>query len=92
MKELENMEFLKTNFYYVSTDNNYSDIFSRSSQMLPENIGAILGNYKNGNYDLHSAIFGKFDVKSFISSTNEEPPNHLVTSVPGIYESWGKVF
>ena len=60
--------------------------------MLPENIEAILGNYKNGNYGLNSAIFGKFDVKRFISSTNEEPPNHLDTSVPGIYEARGKVF
>ena len=47
IQDLVNMGFLKTNFYYVSTNNNYSDLFSRSSQMLPENIGAILGNYKN---------------------------------------------
>ena len=42
IQELVNMGFLKTNFYYESENNNYSDLFSRSSQMLPENIGAIL--------------------------------------------------
>ena len=92
IQELLGMGFLKTNFYYVSTNHNYSDLFSRPAQMLPENIGAILGSYKNGKFDLISPIFGHFDVKRFILSTNEEPPEHLDTSVPGIYESRGKVF
>ena len=60
--------------------------------MLPENFETIFGNYKNGHYDLNSAIFGKFDVKKFIASINEQPPSHLDTSIPGVYETRGKVF
>ena len=92
IQELANKDFLKSNFFYVSTNNNHSDILSRPSQMLPENFETIFGNFKNGHYDLNSAIFGKFDVKKFISSINEQPPSHLDTSIPGVYETRGKVF
>ena len=47
IQELANLGFLKTNFYYVSTKYNYSDILSRPAHMKPENIIAILGNYQN---------------------------------------------
>ena len=59
--------------------------------MLPENLETIFGCYKNGQYDHNSVIFGKFDVKKFITSINEEPPN-LDTAIPGVYETSGKVF
>ena len=76
IQELVGMGFPKTNFYYVSKNHNHSDLLSRPAQMLPKNIGAILGSYKNGKFDLISPIFGHFDVKRFILSTNEEPPEH----------------
>ena len=51
----------------------------------------MFGCYKNGQYDLNSVIFGKFDVKKFIASTNEESPGHLDTAIPGVYETRSKV-
>ena len=32
------------------------------------------------------------DVKQFIASVNEQPPSHLDTTIPGVYDTRGKVF
>ena len=91
IQELTSMGFLKSNFFYVGSNNNPSDILSRPCQMLPESFERIFGCYKDGQYDLNSVIFGKINVEKFIASTKESP-GQVDTAIPGVYETRSRVF
>ena len=59
IQELTSMGFLKSNFFYVGSNNNPSDILSRPCQMLPENFERILDVTKMDNMILILSFLGK---------------------------------
>lgn len=92
LKQILDFGISPSNFFYVNTDLNISDKYTRVTSMEPFNLDQILGKFENGSFDLKSSIFGHFDVQKYFNEIENPPPFDFDCQIPGVYEHNAQVF
>ena len=92
IKHIIDLGMLPSKFYYVNTELNISDVYTRPVSMDISNIDKVLGEFDENGFNLHSPIFGYFNIGQYFESLKTLPPEDWDIQIQGVYKSGAQVF